>query len=144
MKYHPVLEMQLGCSHPSKFSPWNWSSDCHSYSFWVHFSSALTLWKVSPLVSSLLLKESFNWLAQLYILFLFPSDSTWAKGHVREHPPVINCGFSYLLFTFVVAVIGLILFLVVVKRYKYRERDDRPYDQSMVYRRAIYVTSWDN
>ena len=81
---------------------------------------AFTLWKVSSLVSSLLLKESFNWLAQLYILFLFPSDSIWAKGHEREHPPVINCGFNYLLFTFVVAVIGLnILFLVVVKRYEY-------------------------
>ena len=75
------------------------------------------------------------------ILFPFSSDNIWVKGHMREHPPVINCGFSYLLFTLVVALIGLALFSVVAKRYKYRERDDRPYDQSMVeeifYRRNL-------
>ena len=48
---------------------------------------------------------------------------------MREHPPVTNCGFGYLLLTCVVALIGLILLLVVARRYKYRERDDRPYDQ---------------
>ena len=31
-----------------------------------------------------------------------------------------------------VALVGLAVFSVVVKRYKYRERDDRPYDQSIV------------
>ena len=51
---------------------------------------------------------------------------------MSEHPPVINCGFSYLLFTFVVAFIGIVLFTLVVKRYQYRERDDRTYDQSVV------------
>ena len=66
------------------------------------------------------------------MLFPFSSDSIWAKGQMRKHPPVTNCGFSYLLFTIVVALIGLVLFSVVAKRYKYRERDDRPYDQSMV------------
>ena len=75
------------------------------------------------------------------MLFPFSSDNIWAKGHMREHPSVISCGFSYLLFTFVAALIGLVLFSVVAKRYKYRERDDRPYDQSMVeeifYRRNI-------
>ena len=29
-------------------------------------------------------------------------------------------------------MVGVIASSVVVKRYKYRERDDRPYDQSMV------------
>ena len=75
------------------------------------------------------------------MLFPFSSDSIWAKDHVSEHPPVISCGSSYLLFTLVVALIGLVLFSVVAKRYKYRERDDRPYDQSMVeeifYRRSL-------
>ena len=39
---------------------------------------------------------------------------------------------SYLLFTSAIALIGLILFSAVAKRYKYRERDDRPYDYTMV------------
>ena len=75
------------------------------------------------------------------MLFPFSADSIWARGHMSEHPPVTNCGFSYLLFTFMVALIGIVLFSIVVKRYKYRERDDRPYDQSMVeeifYRRTL-------
>ena len=62
-------------------------------------------------------------------LIPFSSESLWDSDHMREHPPVTNCGFGYLLFTCVVALIGLILLLVVARRYKYRERDDRPYDQ---------------
>ena len=58
----------------------------------------------------------------------FSSESLWGSEHMREHPPVTNCGFGYLLFTCVVALIGLVLLSVVVRRYKYRERDDRPFD----------------
>ena len=75
------------------------------------------------------------------MLFPFSSDTIWAEGHMRKHPPVISCGFGYLLFTLVGALIGVALLSVVAKRYKYRERDDRPYDQSMVeeifYRRNL-------
>ena len=60
------------------------------------------------------------------------SDSIWSKGSIREHPPVTNCCFTYFLFTIVVALFGLVVFSIVVKQYKYRERDDRPYDQSVV------------
>ena len=85
-------------------------------------------------------KGAFQLISSI-MLFPFSSDSIWAKGQMREHPPVTNCGFSYLLFTIVIALIGLVLFLFVAKRYKYRERDDRPYDQSMVeeifYRRNL-------
>ena len=35
-------------------------------------------------------------------------------------------------FICVAGVVGLILFSVAAKRYKYRERDDRPYDQSQI------------
>ena len=42
--------------------------------------------------------------------------------------PVTNCGFGYYLFTIVVALIGLLVFSIVVKRYRYRQRDERPYD----------------
>ena len=63
------------------------------------------------------------------VLFLFSTNAIWARRHVKA---VTNCGFGYLLFTCVAALIGLILFSVVAKRYKYRERDDRPYDQSQI------------
>ena len=51
---------------------------------------------------------------------------------MNEHPPVTNCGFGYLSSICVVALIGLVLFSVVARNYKYRERDDRPYDQRFV------------
>ena len=59
-------------------------------------------------------------------------DSIWSKGGIREHPPVTNCCFTYFLFTIVVTLFGFIVFSIMAKRYKYRERDDRPYDQSVV------------
>ena len=48
----------------------------------------------------------------------------WASGEMIEHPPVTNCGFVYLLLTSVTGLIGLILFLLAAKRYKYRTRDE--------------------
>ena len=65
-------------------------------------------------------------------LIPFSYKPLWDSQYMREHPPVTNCGFGYLLFTCVVALIGLILISVVARRYKYRERDDRPYDQRFV------------
>ena len=41
---------------------------------------------------------------------------------------VPNCGFGYYLFTIVVGLIGLVVFFVVVRYYKYRQRDERPFD----------------
>ena len=72
--------------------------------------------------------------------FPFSSKQWWESESMREHPPVTNCGFGYLSFTCVVAVIGLVLLLLAVKKYKYRERDDRPFDQRFavdVYSRYI-------
>ena len=72
------------------------------------------------------------------LFFLFLTNSVWVRKHVTA---VTNCGFGYLLFTCVAVLIGLILFSVVARRYKYRERDDRPYDQSQIeeifYRRTL-------
>ena len=62
-------------------------------------------------------------------LIPFTYKPLWESEHMREHPPVTSCGFDYFLFTFVVALIGLVLLSVVARKYKYRERDDRPYDQ---------------
>lgn len=55
-------------------------------------------------------------------------------------PPVTNCGFGYLLLTIITATTGLVIFSVVVKRYRYRQRDERPYDQRFAeqyYQRCI-------
>ena len=42
---------------------------------------------------------------------------------------VTNCGFGgYYLFTIVVGLIGLVVFSMVVRNYKYCQRDERPYD----------------
>ena len=65
-------------------------------------------------------------------LLPFSLKVIWRSKYMREHPPIANCGFGYFLFICVVALVGLILFLIVVKRYKYREREDRPYDQRFV------------
>ena len=48
----------------------------------------------------------------------------WASGEMIEHPPVTNCGFVYLALTSVTGLIGLILFSLAAKRYKYRTRDE--------------------
>ena len=69
----------------------------------------------------------FSLLSSLALL-PFSLKDIWQSEHMKEHPPVTNCGFGYFLSTCVVATIGFILFMLVSKRYKYRERDDRPFD----------------
>ena len=65
-------------------------------------------------------------------LIPFAYKPLWDSRSMREHPPVTNCGFGYFSFTCVVALIGLILLSVAIKKYKQRERDDRPYDHRFV------------
>jgi hypothetical protein len=48
------------------------------------------------------------------------------------HPPHIGCMFGYFLLLCLIAFADLILFSVAAKWYKYRERDDRPYDHRFV------------
>ena len=48
----------------------------------------------------------------------------WTSSEMIEHPPVTNCGFVYLALTSVIGLIGLILFSLAAKRYKYRTRDE--------------------
>ena len=64
----------------------------------------------------------------------------WASGEMLENPPVTNCGFVYLLFTCVVGLIGLILFSIAARRYKYRVENEgwfRRYYIEEVYDRYI-------
>ena len=53
----------------------------------------------------------------------FAIPNIW--NHITSVP---NCGFGYYLFTIVVGLMGLVVFFVVVRKYKYRQRDERPYD----------------
>ena len=53
----------------------------------------------------------------------FAIPNIWNQIH-----SVTNCGFGYYLFTVVAASIGLVIFSIVVRRYSYRQRDERPYD----------------
>ena len=62
-------------------------------------------------------------------LIPFAYKPLWNGQHMVEHPHVTSCGFGYFLFTCVIALIGLVFYSVAAKRYKYRERDDRPFDQ---------------
>ena len=73
--------------------------------------------------------RAFFQLISGFVLIPFALRSLWDSESMRVHPPVTNCGFGYLLFTCVVGLIGLVLLSVVARRYKYRERDDRPFDQ---------------
>ena len=53
----------------------------------------------------------------------FSLATIWGTKEMKENPPpVFNCGFGYLLFSCIVGLIGLILFLMAIKRYRYRER----------------------
>ena len=68
----------------------------------------------------------------------------WAVGKMIEDPPVTNCGFVYLLLTFVVGLTGLIMFSLAAKRYTYRVRDEgqfRQYAIEEIYDRYITQTA---
>ena len=65
-------------------------------------------------------------------LIPFSVENIWSSVAMKHNPPITHCGFGYFIFTFLVALIGIILFAVVAKKYTYRERDDRPYNQSQV------------
>ena len=49
-----------------------------------------------------------------------------------QHPSHTGCLFGYFLFICLIALIGLVLFIVAARCYRYREREDRPYDQRFV------------
>ena len=64
----------------------------------------------------------------------FSLHEIWGTKRMKHHPPPItNCGFGYFLLTCLVGGVGLVLFLVATKRYKYRERTNfssTEYDQN--------------
>ena len=85
------------------------------------------------------IKGLFQFLNSIVIIPL-SLKQPWASREMIEHPPVTNCGFVYLLLTSVTGLIGLILFSLVAKRYKYRTRDEgmfRQQDVEEIYDRYI-------
>ena len=74
------------------------------------------------------------------VTLAFSLKHPWDSGKLLENPPVTNCGFVYFLFTIVVGVIGLLLFSIAAKKYKYRKRDEglfRQQDVEDVYERYL-------
>ena len=63
------------------------------------------------------------------LLIPFTSHKVQSGG---PHPPRIGCMFGYFLLLCLIAFADLILFSVAAKWYKYRKRDDRPYDHRFV------------
>ena len=62
----------------------------------------------------------------------FSLETIWGTKEMKENPPpVFNCGFGYLLFSCITGLVGLIVFLVAIKRYRYRERQ---YSSHLLYR----------
>ena len=59
----------------------------------------------------------------------FISHKFQTNGHQLPHT---GCLFGYFLYICIIAFIGLVMFTVAAKCYRYREREDRPYDQRFV------------
>ena len=62
----------------------------------------------------------------LVLLTSHKLQSTW------YYPAHTGCLFGYLLYICLVAFISFVLFTVAARKYRYRERDDRPYDHRFV------------
>ena len=63
-----------------------------------------------------------------------------ASREMIEHPPVTSCGFIYLMLTSITGLIGLILYILAAKRYKYRTREEgmfRQHDVEEIFDRYI-------
>ena len=76
--------------------------------------------------------------------YKFPSCM---KFNFSSSAPVTNCGFIYLLFTCVFGLVGLILFSITAKKYKYRERNEgmfRQMDIEEIFEREIEQASMDS
>ena len=69
----------------------------------------------------------------------FSLTSIWGTHRMKhDPPPIFNCGFGYLLFMCIVGLMGLVLFSLAVKRYRYRERYDQQDNQTS------FEDIWDN
>ena len=65
-------------------------------------------------------------------LIPFSFKEVWDTDSMRENLPITNCGFWYMLLTLTVSLVGLVVFVIVAKKYRYRVRDEKPYNQSQI------------
>ena len=79
------------------------------------------------LVGLLFAAQGFFQLIEALLLFPFSNKNRFSKG-----TPEINCEFSYYLVTSIIALVGLVLFMIAARKYKYRKREEEPYSQSRV------------
>jgi len=56
----------------------------------------------------------------------------WGEGSLLRDPPVTSCEFGYFLLITVLGIVGLIWFVLSVRGYKYRVRDEPGFTQSEV------------
>ena len=84
------------------------------------------------LVGVLFAIRGFYLIVGITLLFPFALHQIWKRGNLRDNPPVTSCGFGYYLVTTAVALIGLCLFTIAVKKYKYRKREEEPFSQAKV------------
>ena len=74
----------------------------------------------------------FNFLGAMSVL-PFSVSAIWSSDYMKTHmPTVTNCGFGYLLLNCVVGFMSVLLFTVVARRYKNRQRNDPPFNQTIV------------
>ena len=84
------------------------------------------------LVGMLFAVRGFFLIVGIVLLVPFALNQIWKRGNLRDNPPVTSCGFGYYLVTTVVALFGLCLFIIAVKKYKYRKREEEPFSQAQV------------
>ena len=82
------------------------------------------------LVGLLFAVRGFFQLIEALLLFPFTVKDIWNR-FARETPQ-ISCEFSYYLVTSIIALVGLVLFMIAARKYKYRKREEEPYSQSRV------------
>ena len=82
------------------------------------------------LVGLLFAVRGFFQLIAAVVLFPFSLKNPW--NIVAKETPQISCEFSYYLVTSIIALVGLVLFMIAARKYKYRKREEEPYSQSRV------------
>ena len=76
------------------------------------------------------IKGTFSFIGTLCILPFSMTKVIWETN--KNGHSVVNCGFGYYLLSCLIGALGLMLFYVAAKKYRYRERDDPPYNQMNV------------
>ena len=83
------------------------------------------------LVGALFASKGFYQLVGASLVYLF-SLRAWSQGVLKQVSSFISCEFVYFLVTVVIALVGLVCFVVSACKYKYRVRGEEEFSQSDV------------